>query len=241
MSIPRLGMPTNVPGPRFASEWLSTCDPEQWPEPPTGGGRPAMLVPGLLAGDRTVTRMAVWLRGGGFELVRSGIGHNTHCMEPTVIELEQRLERAVERTGQPALLIGQSRGGTIARALTVLRPDLVGTLVTLGAPLLDQLWVKPTTWPTILTVGTLGTFGVPGMFSYTCIAGECCARTRAAAYGRFPEGVRFVSLYSRTDEIVNWQSCLDPAATQVEVDVSHLGMGFSREVWEAVADELGSG
>jgi hypothetical protein len=24
----------------------------------------------------------------------------------------------------------------------------------------------------------------------------------------------------------------------VEVDCSHMGMGFSREVWEAVADEL---
>jgi hypothetical protein len=39
-------------------------------------------------------------------------------------------------------------------------------------------------------------------------------------------------------ELVHWQSCLDAAATQVEVDSSHVGMGWSREVWTAVAAEL---
>jgi pimeloyl-ACP methyl ester carboxylesterase len=237
-ALPRFGLPLTPPGPRVVGEWLSTYDHERWPEPPPGEGRPVMLVPGFLAGDQTLTRMAVWLRGGGFVLTRSGISWNTRCMEPTVIDLERRLERAVQETGQRALLVGQSRGGTIARALATLRPDLVGALVTLGSPLLDQLSVKPHVWAPILTVGTLGTLGVPGMFSIQCLNGDCCVRTRVAVTSPFPDDVRFMSLYSRTDEIVNWESCLDAAATQVEVDVSHLGMGFSREVWEAIADEL---
>jgi pimeloyl-ACP methyl ester carboxylesterase len=185
--------------------------------------------------------MAVWLRTGGFVLARSGIAWNTRCMEPTVIDLEQRLEQAVQRAGKRALLVGQSRGGTIGRALATLRPDLIGSLVTLGSPLLDQLSVKPQIWPTILTVGTLGSLGVPGMFSFNCLRGDCCARTRTAVVARFPDDVQFVSLFSRNDEVVNWESCLDPAAIQVEVDVSHLGMGFSREVWDAIAYELQSG
>jgi triacylglycerol lipase len=180
----------------------------------------------------------VWLRAGGYVLARSGISWNTRCMEPTVLDLEARLERAVSRTGRRALLVGQSRGGTIGRALATLRPDLIEALVTLGSPLLDQLSVKPHVWPTILTVGTLGSLGVPGLFSFACLGGDCCARTRAAVTAPFPTDVSFTSLYSRSDEIVNWEACLDPAARHVEVDVSHMGMGFSREVWEAVADEL---
>jgi pimeloyl-ACP methyl ester carboxylesterase len=239
-ALPRFGIPLTPPGPRVVGEWLSTYDHEHWPEPPPGNGRPVMLVPGFLAGDQTLTRMAVWLRTGGFVLTRSGISWNTGCMEPTVVELERRLERAVEETGERALLIGQSRGGTIARVLATLRPDLVGSVVTLGSPLLDQLSVKPHVWAPILTVGVLGTFGVPGMFSIHCLNGDCCARTRAAMTAAFPDEVTFVSLYSRTDEIVNWESCLDAAAAQIEVDVSHLGMGFSREVWEAIVDALGA-
>jgi triacylglycerol lipase len=238
LSIPRLGMPLTPPGPRFFSEWLSTFDTEHWPDPPAGDGRPVMLVPGFLAGDQTLTRMAVWLRAGGFVLARSGIAWNTRCMEPTVIDLEHRLEQAVERTGKRALLVGQSRGGTIGRALATLRPDLIGSLVTLGSPLCDQLAVKPRTWATILTVGTLGTLGVPGLFSFSCLRGNCCARTRAAAAAPFPDDVQFVSLFSRSDEVVKWDSCLDPAAIQVEVDVSHVGMGYSREVWDAIGYEL---
>ena len=241
VSIPRLGVPLTPPGPRVVSEWLSTYDHEHWPMPPAGDGRPVMLVPGFMAGDGTLTRMAVWLRSGGFVLARSGISWNTRCMEPTVIDLEQRLEQAVQRTGQRALLIGQSRGGTIGRALAALRPDLIGSLVTLGSPLRDQLGVKPRTWATILTVGALGSLGVPGMFSFSCLRGDCCARTRAAVTAPFPNDVQFVSMFSRNDEVVHWESCLDPAAIQVEVDVSHVGMGFSREVWDAIAYELQSG
>jgi len=233
-----LGVPLTPPGPRVLSEWLSTFDREHWPDPPAGDGRPVMLVPGFLAGDQSLTRMAVWLRAGGFLLARSGIEWNTRCMEPTVIDLEQRLEQAVQQTGKRALLVGQSRGGNIGRALATLRPDLVGSLVTLGSPLLDQLSVKPRTWATILTVGAFGTLGVPGLFSFSCLRGDCCVRTRAAVSAPFPRDVQFVSLFSRSDEVVNWESCLDPAAIQVEVDVSHVGMGFSREVWDAIAYEL---
>jgi pimeloyl-ACP methyl ester carboxylesterase len=81
-----------------------------------------MLIPGFLAGDQSLTRMAVSLR---------------------------------------AVIVGQSRGGSIARAIAVLRQDLVKTVVTLGAPLLDQLAIRARTWPSVLGVGLLGTSGVP--------------------------------------------------------------------------------
>lgn len=199
-----------------------------------------MLIPGFMAGDQSLVRMAVWLRTGGWELARSGIRWNSACLEPTVQAVERRLEHAVKRTGHRALIVGQSRGGVVGRALAVLRPDLVESLITLGSPLRDQLAVHPRVWPSIATVGALGTLGIPGMFSLSCMRGDCCSRTRAAAASTtpFPADVRFVSIYSPSDEVVHWDACLDPAAIQVEVNVSHIGMGLSRDVWIAVAEEL---
>jgi triacylglycerol lipase len=237
-SLPRFGLPLTFPRPRVVTEWLSTADRENWPLPPSGDGQPVMLIPGFLAGDTSLTRMAVWLRTGGYELARSGIAWNTGCMEQTIQRLESRLEEAVQRAGRPALIVGQSRGGAIGRALSALRPELVETLVTLGSPLLDQLAVKPRVWPSILTVGTLGTLGVPGMFALSCVRGDCCARTRDAIGARFPEGPRFLSLYSRSDEVVHWRACLDPGAEALEVHTSHVGMGMAREVWDTLAAAL---
>ncbi len=237
-AVPRFGLPLTPPRPRVLAEWLSTRNREHWPEPPPGAGRPVMLIPGFLAGDTSLTRMALWLRSGGYELARSGITWNTGCMEPTVQSLERRLERAVKRTGRPALVVGQSRGGCIGRALAVRRPDLIETLVTLGSPLRDQLAVKPRVWLPIATVSALGSLGVPGMFSWSCLNGDCCAWARDAVTAPFPDGLQFLSFYSRSDEVVRWEACLDPAATQIEVSASHVGMGMAREVWTAVAAEL---
>jgi triacylglycerol lipase len=237
-TIPRFGLPLAPLGPRVLSEWISTRDRNRWPEPPNGAGAPVMLIPGFLAGDTRLTRMALWLRTGGYELARSGISWNAACMELTVIDLERRLADAVDRHGQRALVVGQSRGGTIGRALAALRPDLVETLVTLGSPLLDQLDVSWRVWPSIATVGLLGTLGVPGMFSFSCLYGDCCARSQDAVRAPLPDGVRFLSLYSRSDEIVNWRSCLDPCAEQIEVDTSHVGMGMADSVWATLARAL---
>lgn len=233
--VPRFGLPLLPPPPRVVSEFLSTNDRSRWPEPPAGAGRPVMLIPGFLAGDTSLTRMAVWLRSGGFTLARSGITWNTGCAQKTIERLEDRLETAVAASGQRALIVGQSRGGSIGRALAATRPDLIQTLVTLGSPLLDQLAVKPRVWPSILTVGLLGTAGMPGMFGLSCVNGECCAAARQAVDGPFPEDVGFFSFYSRSDEVVRWEACLDPAAEQIEVDCSHVGMGMDRGVWTSLA------
>lgn len=72
-------------------EWRSTQDPASWPEPPQGDGRTAMLIPGFLAGDPSLSRMAKWLRSGDHTLVRSGIRWNVACLEDTVTAVESRL------------------------------------------------------------------------------------------------------------------------------------------------------
>jgi len=78
-----------------------------------GRGRPALLIPGFMAGDGSLAPMGNWLRAN---VGCAGDGHE---------RLEQRLERLVAEQGQRAVVIGQSRGGSMAKVLAVRRPDLV--------------------------------------------------------------------------------------------------------------------
>ncbi len=219
-------------------EWSSTVQEQHWPTPPSGGGASAILIPGFLAGDPSLTRMAKWLKAGDFSLIRSGIRWNVDCLEDTVSSVEARLEAAVEKEGRRALVIGQSRGGVVGRVLAVRRPDLVETLVTLGSPLRSQTAVHPRVWLSIGMVGGLGSLGVPGLLSHTCSNGDCCRESREQIGAEFPEDVRFISFYSRGDNIVRYESCLDPAAEQVEIASSHLGMGVDAAVWRILSRKL---
>jgi triacylglycerol lipase len=224
--------------PTLVREARSTGNENNWPEAPAGMGRPAMLIPGFLAGDPSLSRMARWLRSGGWETVRPGIRRNVDCMEPAIAALERRLETSVERTGKRALVVGQSRGGTFGWVLAVRRPDLVEALVTLGSPIVDQMATSRQTRVLTYAVAALGTLGVPGLFSKSCLDGDCCERSRHELAPEMGPEVHAISLYSRTDGVVSWQSCLAPGAEHVEISGTHSGMGLNRGAWEQVSRGL---
>lgn len=205
---------------------------------PRGDGAPVLMIPGFLAGDPSLRIMAGWLRGIGHRPCRAQMRFNVDCTTRALERLERQLAALVERHGRPAHVVGQSRGGTMARALAVRRPDLVCGIVTLGSPLTDQLAVHPLVRAQVTLVGVLGSLGVPGLFSHGCGFGDCCAATRALAQAPFPEEVRFVSVYSRSDGIVDWRTCLDPAAEHVEIAASHIGMAVNPQAYRAVAETL---
>lgn len=207
---------------------------------PRGDGTPVLLIPGFLAGDPSLRTMALWLRRVGYQPCRARMRINVDCTTRAVERLEQELEELVAEHGRKALIVGQSRGGCMARLLAVRRPDLVAGIVALGSPLLNQFAVHPLVRLHVTLVGLLGTVGVPGLFNYGCGYGGCCAETRDHATADFPAGVGFVSVYSRRDGIVDWRSCLDPAAKHVEVSSSHVGMSVNPGAYRAVGSALKS-
>jgi pimeloyl-ACP methyl ester carboxylesterase len=192
-----------------------------------------------MAGDGSMATLTRWLRENGYRTHRAGIRANVGCSEENLGRLEARLEQLFAATGQRVAIGGQSRGGVFARALAVRRPDLVSGIVTLGAPTVRQLSAHPFVLVQVLVVGALGTGKVPGMFRVSCLRGACCERFRADLANAFPADVDFVSLYSKTDGVVDWRACLDPAAEQVEVRASHLGMGLNAEVYAELGNALG--
>jgi pimeloyl-ACP methyl ester carboxylesterase len=203
-----------------------------------GNGQPVMLVSGLLAGDHSLNFMARWLKATGHRPCRAGIAVNVDCSQRAVERLERRLECLAEDSGQKVAIVGQSRGGSFSRVLAVRRPDLVSGIVTLGSPLTHQLAVHPLVRASILGMGALGTVGFDGFMRHSCLWGDCCTHFWEDFAKDFPPGVGFVSIYSRTDGIVKWKACLDPAAEPVEVRASHLGMAVNAEVYRAVAASL---
>jgi triacylglycerol lipase len=205
-----------------------------------GRGRPVLLIPGFLAGDGSLGMMAGWLKRAGYRPSRAGMRANVDCSGATATRLERLLEDLVSAQGRRAVIIGQSRGGTIARVLGSRRPDLVCGVVALGSPQLDPLAVHPLVRLQVEAVARLGSLGVPGLFKRSCLEDACCAPFWADLAEPLPSGVGLVSVYSKTDGIVDWRACLDPHGDQVEIDTSHCGMAVSPAAWRAVAEALGS-
>jgi len=188
---------------------------------------PVLLIPGFLAGDASLVLLAGWLRRRGHRVRLSGIRINTDCSGREL----SRLEAVLASFDEPAILIGQSRGGTFARALAARHPQAVAGVIMLGSPVVDPLGVSPGVLRTVRSVARLGDLGVPGVFSSQCREGDCCADYHALLRAPLSDDVVALMIYSRSDAIVHWQACLDPSATCVEVDGSHCGMAVNPRVY----------
>jgi triacylglycerol lipase len=211
---------------------------EVWRDPGLdGGGRGILLVPGFIAGDRTLAVMTQWLRRAGYHTRSAGLRMNVDCAGEILHRLEARLDDLCQRRGA-AVVLGQSRGGSLARALAARRPDQVAGLITLGSPTLDPLAVGPLTLLSVRAVSALGALGIPGILSRRCLDGDCCAAFREGLETDWRADIPYVSIYSRRDGIVDWHACLDPAAQTVEVDASHCGMAAHAGTYEAIARAL---
>lgn len=197
-----------------------------------------LLVPGFMAGDQSLSMLAGWLRRRGSRTARAGMLLNTDCAERAVGGIESRLRRLAERADKRVTLIGQSRGGELARVAALRNPDLVSTLVMLGSPVLDPLSVGPAVLGAVRSVARLGDLGVPGMLSSKCGDGPCCTAFREDLQAPLPPVVRAVAIYSRSDGIVSWEACLDPSAEHVEVESSHGGMSVNTRVYRVLARVL---
>ena len=238
------------------------------PHTNAGNGLAVLLIPGLLAPDRSLGFLARFLKRNGFTPRRSGIASNVDCSEREAKRLEQRLERAYAQTGSRVAIVGQSRGGVFGRALAVRRPDLVGAVIGMGSPLVDPLTnIHPLLHLQLELLARMGDRKIPRLASHSCLdagiieqmhdmagdnaitralvnqlsnrePGDCCTRFWADFRAPFPKDVSYLSIWSRIDGVVNPRACHDPAARLLEVRSSHCGMAWNRHVYRAVLDEL---
>jgi triacylglycerol lipase len=207
---------------------------------PHGDGRPVLLIPGLGTVDASLELLRRWLRLRGYRTHRARGGVNTSCSERACARLETRLELIAAAASAPVAVVGHSRGGLLAKAVATARPDLVSGIVTLGSPTVlgDG---PPTRHPTTRALRfVLRTGHLPNALSPRCLARRCGTRYATAMRAPLPEGIGYVSIYSRNDSVVPWQHCLNPAAHNVEVRSTHIGMAYNAAVYAEVGRALGT-
>jgi triacylglycerol lipase len=192
---------------------------------------PVLLIPGFMAGDTSLAVMGNWLRRRGHRVSRSGMLANVDCAERIVVRLERKVQRLAAEAGRPVVLIGQSRGGAIARALAVRNPEHVRGLAMLGSPVRDALAVAPPVLRTVRWLAALGDLRIPGLFSTSCRDGACCEEFREDLAAPLDPRIRSMAVHSRSDAIVDWRACVDTYGQQFEVDSSHCGMSVHPDVY----------
>lgn len=190
---------------------------------PPGDGHPVLILPGLGASDLSTLPLRTFLRERGYWVHGWRLGRNIG--DPALLEpLAERLHTLRGRHGRKVSLVGWSMGGLFARELAKLAPDDVRQVITLGSPFAGP--------PDASNAQRL----------YRLLSGrDPGGDARLAERLRQPLPVPTTCIYSRSDGIVAWQSCIDESAPNTEnvrVRSSHLGMGYHPHTLFVIADRL---
>ena len=189
---------------------------------PRGDGRPVLLIPGFLSGDWSLTVLSNWMERIGYKPHLSGILFNVQDSESLLAGLRHRLAKIESAAGSRVSLVGHSRGGLLAKVLSQRRPQSVEQVITLGAPLADS---------TDLALVTRHAVGVVKTANELAYGRRLSAEGRFAHDMRLPPAVPTTSIYTRSDDVVNFRSCLRPDIPSLPVWGSHNGLLVNPEVY----------
>jgi pimeloyl-ACP methyl ester carboxylesterase len=201
---------------------------------PAGEGRPVLVVGGFGAGAGSSAILERWLRSAGYVVADAAVGRNIGPSERSVSAILGGVEELQQRTGRRVAVIGHSRGGHQARVAAVRAPEQLALLVTLGSPHRQDYPPNLSVRLPIEGIRVAGRLGLLGRGVQ--LDEEDFHRDRVAP---FPAAVPFVSMWSKTDGIVDWRACLDPGAEDVELPGTHLGLAASAPAYRALAAALG--
>lgn len=190
---------------------------------PLGEGFPVLVFPGFGASGAATAylrtklgqlRHAVYDWEGGIN-----VGH-TGDMDQWLSPLSIQLRQIHALHGQRVSIIGWSLGGTYAHALRNKHPDLVGKVVTLGTPFEPSLHTSRAAQDD----------------------SDLNTATDAAVSGARVPMAHSISIYSRSDGVVDWEKCLLPEVvghSNIEVTgVDHFGMIYHHKVLKIIAEFL---
>lgn len=189
---------------------------------PRGNGHPVLVLPGFMGSDFSTRALRAFLRDRGYAAHGWKLGRNAGPTPETVAHLRHRLHELQGRYDRRVSLIGWSLGGVYARELARAFPLEVRQVITLATPFRN-----------------LEAVNVPAfvLARRRPHPNEAAFRERL----RLPLSVPMTAIYSRTDGIASWQSCVaepGPQSESIEVASSHLGIGHHPVVLLTIADRL---
>jgi pimeloyl-ACP methyl ester carboxylesterase len=202
----------------LAAPWLATA--------PRGDGHGVLVVPGLLASDRSTALLRQFLRLLGYDVRGWDLGRNVGPTDAVLDGLPRALAALAERTGGPVSVVGWSLGGIYAREMARQRPQQVRRVITLGSPfaLIDPRQSR-----------------VDGVYRRRGYLHADGGRVPTREQIARPITAASTAVYSRWDGIVAWQTCIEPETAQhenIEVRCGHLGFGADPATLWLIADRL---
>jgi len=189
---------------------------------PRGDGHPVLVIPGFMASDLSTRALRGFLRRCGYMVHGWDLGRNTGPGPDKVGAMVARLHDLHQRDGRHVSLVGWSLGGVYARELARGFPSEVRQVITLASPFRD---LDATNVPAFLRARR----------------GSHPRELEFRARLRQPLPVPLTAIYSRTDGIAAWRSCVaepGPRSENIEVQSSHLGIGLHPVVLLTIADRL---
>ena len=192
-----------------------------------GDRHPVLVLPGFTASDRSTVPLRSTLMAQGYWVHGWRLGPNMGPTDRVLDGIDERLAELHARHGRPVSVIGWSLGGIYARELARGHPEAVRQVIALGSPfrmtLADRsgasnLWdnLKPA-------------------FSTRLL------RMAMAEDDKPPLPVPSTAIYTRTDGVVRWHTCIDAESERhenIEVRGSHSGLGWNAAAVYAVLDRL---
>lgn len=193
-----------------------------------GDGHPVIIFPGLASDGRAVAPLLAHCRRLGYTAMDWGRGWNTGPRGDIDIwlnKLAADVRALLDGANEPPTLIGWSLGGIYARELAKLKRLPVRQVITIGTPFNGTPEQTHAAWV------------------YSLLSGER-SRLSPVLQRRLAQApdVPTTSIYSRSDGVVAWQACRHnrPGALvqDIQVQGSHLGMGWNKQVLRVVGDRL---
>jgi pimeloyl-ACP methyl ester carboxylesterase len=195
---------------------------------PKGDGHPVLVLPGFTAGDVSTRPMRWFLRDRGYFTHGWRLGRNLGPTERIIDGMRARVEALLAQHGQRITIIGWSLGGIYAREIARSAPAAVRQVITLGSPF--RLTGRP------------GASNAEPLFKLVSPMFQEAPPERLVPEDRRPRlPVPATAVYTRTDGIVPWQSCVEstgPRRESIEVRGSHSGLGHHPAVLLTIADRL---
>ncbi|HEY0818330.1 MAG TPA: alpha/beta hydrolase [Rhizobacter sp.] len=194
---------------------------------PEGDGHPVIIFPGLAADKRSLVPLRNCCEALGYAVYDWEQGFNTGPkgdIDEWLHNLATHVRGVASLHNRRVSLVGWSLGGIYAREIAKLQAPLVRQVITLGTPILSRGDDTNVGWLYRLVNGT-----------------KPCVDEKLAARLRETPPVPTTSIYSRTDGVVAWETCLLDGhcnGENVEVEGSHMGLPWNPQVLAIVAERL---
>ncbi|MFV1990348.1 MAG: esterase/lipase family protein, partial [Acidimicrobiales bacterium] len=184
-----------------------------------GERHPVLVMPGFGASDRSTVALRWHIQRWGYDVSGWDMGSNLGPTPEVITHLRDLVVGLHEEHGETVTLLGWSLGGIYARFLARHCPQIVRQVITLGSPFRM----------------------VQGDQSSVSSLAESLEHTwdQTVIVDRPPEHLKAelqvpsTAIYTRTDGVVRWHTCIDaagPRRENVEVYGSHIGLGVSPSV-----------